>query len=143
MVKFRETVEDSEAVKGDHLIERHEKIVKEYNDKDNRRDELFREIIEQINTTVSRVTDYDSGYMEVANSTSYTVTHNLGRIPTRIVFYFSASDEPQFEGKTILIESNIQVSEMIDNSFKITTPSDFGGSGSGVAAGFLRVVLWR
>lgn len=143
MASFRKTLTDKEIITGDHVISLEDKVVKEFSDPDYGRDSLLTRVVDEVNKERSRLPDYDSGYLKVDADTEYEIEHSLGRIPIRVVAYFCEDEKPKYAKKNIYIESNVLYKGMNDSVMLFKTPSNFGGSGSGITSGYIRIMVWR
>lgn len=53
--------------------------------------------VKKLNDIGNGTPDHDTGYMKVESSVAYTITHNLGVIPSRVVCFFCEVEEPVIE----------------------------------------------
>ena len=140
MVKFKSYVHPNDRKQGDHTISIEKTLVKSYKDKDLKTDEMLEKIYDTLNKIISDIPDYDSGYLEVEGGEEYEVEHRIGKMPTRFLFYFSATDTPSFKKREIYVESAIEIGEMNLTNLNIVTPTLFV---TGDVSGYLRILIWR
>jgi len=141
MTKFKEYIDPSEKIQGDHVIGYSELIIKDFIDSSNRRNVLFSDIIEQLNFLSSNFPDYDTGYLKVSVNTEYTVKHKMKIIPLRFLCFLSISEKPEYAKKEIYVESGIQYLKMNNEEITIKTPTTFIDGSS--LDRYIRLLLWR
>ena len=148
---FQERINLKDIKTGDHVIARRGVTNKEYKPKqmaEKRNKETNDEILERID---SGQADYDTGYMyvdEAVTGGTYTVKHNLGRIPTRVAAYFSTVEEPKMGKDEIFwvvpqINGNVGVSFSFTDkdTMKITVGTTYVHGTE--QTGYLRTMIWR
>lgn len=145
---------------GDHKIERFRKIAAEWIPEDKGAIKFRDAVIDELERLVNNEPDFDTGYFEVANGLNrYTISHNLGRIPTKHEIYVDTqgSDEPIIGKSGVAVLSSnfdnywngsanvfrgVFLQHGIEgNDSYITTAEDYVWSDQ--TSAYIRVLLWR
>jgi len=112
------------------------------------------EVDDHIEQTKSGVPDFDTGYMYVEHSSTYTINHKLGQVPTRCACYFCEAQEPE-DGNDVVYMTFPVVADYGGNVTGFWLKSDdyknkltVDASNStwvfpGKTTGYIRVQLWR
>jgi len=106
---------------------------------------------------VAQTADYDSGWFAVTTETSYTITHNLGKLPSTVIVIFRK--DATFSCYALLPDTFYVGTESFggtvgisSNEVKIRTAVDYvsppwaehvGASDDKVASGEYRVLAWK
>lgn len=133
---------------GDHVIRKGGPVDREYQP-ENRAEKRFKDrAVDTLEKLESRIPDYDTGYMYVENGEEYTIVHRLGRIPTRLMLYYSTVEEPTDDKDTVnllhpVIVSSVGAEVAFDSKNKMTLTMGSTYVHGTDESGYLRVMIWR
>jgi len=133
---------------GYHIMERINPITREYIPAQDSSFRFNNQIIDSVEKLNSGLPDYDSGYFYVEAGTDYSLTHDLGSIPSRITCFCCAEQEPKEQSSIIYYlpfliigTTGIMIGCKNRTTFDISTGSAYIYLTS--TYGFIRIMAWR
>jgi len=145
---FPEEINLRDIKTGDHILRKGGPIDREYQPKNRAEMRCKDKLTDSVERLQSRMPDYDTGYMFVEKDESYVIVHRIGRIPTRVMLYYSTVEEPTDDKDTVqllhpVIVSNVGAEVAFNSKNKMTLTTGSTAIRGSDEDGYLRIMIWR
>jgi len=151
---FPEEIRFRDIKTGDHVLRVGGPIDREYQPANRAERRCKDKSTDAIERLQSRLPDYDTGYMYVEKydagdgTGTYAIVHRLGRIPTRVMLYYSSVEEPTDDKDIVyllhpVIVSNVGAELAFNSKNKMTLTIGSTAIRGSDTEGYLRIMIWR